>query len=61
MIKKVGIFEKFVLILALLLFITAFSFGTPAPVSPDSEIWFDLSDLTGGRWQYEYTVKNFGF
>ena len=58
MIKEIGVFQKFVVISLFFLFFSGFSFGVPGEVDLDSEIWFEASELIGGRWQYTYEVSN---
>jgi hypothetical protein len=31
-----------------------------AEVNLDSQIWFEVTELSGGRWQYTYDVTNMG-
>lgn len=56
MVKRVGIFEKFIITSLLFMFWVSPSFG--GPVEVESEIWFEVSELSGGRWQYTYDVTN---
>lgn len=56
MIKSDGVFWKYVLVLVLFMVLTPFSLGAPL-----SEIWFEVEDVSGGRWQYTYDVANVEF
>ena len=56
--KKGDIFGKFVLVAGLFLFFAGLSFGTPSEVDLASKIWFEVSEVGGGRWEYTYDVTN---
>lgn len=60
MFKRRGIFEKFVLVAGLLLFLVPLSFGGPVDVNHESEIWFEVSQLSPVRWEYTYDIRNIG-
>jgi hypothetical protein len=49
---------KRILMSALVLLFAGVSFGVIGEVDLDSEIWFEVTDLGGGRWQYTYDVSN---
>lgn len=59
MMKRIGVFGKIILVVSLFLFLAGFSFGAPGEVDLDSEIWFEVAELSDGRWQYTYDVSNF--
>ena len=58
MVKRVGVSQEFIVISLLFMFSVSFSFGAPVEVEPESAIWFEVSKLGGGRWEYIYDVSN---
>jgi hypothetical protein len=58
MIKGIGVFQKFAVVSLFFLIFAGFSFGVPDEVNLESEIWFEVSDLGDGRWEYIYEVSN---
>ena len=53
MMKRVGAFGKFVLLAGLFLVLVPLSFGTLV-----SDIWFEVAELSQGRWEYSYDITN---
>ncbi len=53
MMERVGAFEKFVLLAGLFLVLVPLSFGTLV-----SDIWFEVAELSQGRWEYSYDITN---
>jgi hypothetical protein len=58
MVKRVSVFEKIVIISLLFMFLVPLSFGALVEADLDSEIWFEVSELSQGRWEYTYDVSN---